>query len=283
MREIECFYPGRSFPSVSVTGPICALRCKHCEAKYLEGMVPATTPENLLRFAKALEARGAKGFLLSGGSDANGRVPLSDFASTIARIKTETSLKINAHIGLTPRDELAELVRSGIDAFSVDIYGSDETIAEVLGLRATVEDYMCVLKSLKSLKAPLVVPHVCVGVHGGQLRGERRAIAEIADVGVPVLVLISLIPTKGTRYASLLPPSPSDMIGIISLARERMPETKIVFGCMRSKRNRSWEFDAVQAGLDGIVMPSESTVALMKKSGFAIRRRETCCSLYGYL
>ncbi len=246
-------------------------------------MVQTTTPEDLLKFAKTLEARGAKGFLLSGGSDSNGRVPLSDFTSTITLIKAETSLKINAHIGLTPRDDLMALVRSGIDAFSVDMYGSDETIAEVSGLRATVEDYTRVLKTLKSLGAPVVVPHICVGIHGGQLRGERRAVSEVADIGVPVLVLISLIPTEGTSYATLLPPSPSDMIEIISLARERMPETKLVFGCMRSKRNRSWEFDAVQAGLDGIVMPSESTVALLKKSGFTIRRRETCCSLYGYL
>ncbi len=246
-------------------------------------MVSATTPDDLLKFAKTIEARGAKGFLLSGGSDANGKVPLNDFISTIARIKAETSLKINAHIGLTPRNELAELVRSGVDAFSIDIYGSDETIKDVLGLQAKVEDYTRVLKSLKSLGATLVAPHICVGIHGGQLRGERRAVAEVADIGVPVLVLISLIPTEGTRYAAALPPSPSDMIEIISLARERMPETRLVFGCMRSRRNRSWEFDAVQAGLDGIVMPSESTVTLLKKSGFTIKRRETCCSLYGYL
>jgi hypothetical protein len=36
-----------SFPAFSVTAGACALDCDHCQAKILEPMIPATTPEML--------------------------------------------------------------------------------------------------------------------------------------------------------------------------------------------------------------------------------------------
>jgi len=33
-----------TFPTISVTGSSCALKCKHCNGKVLETMLPATTP-----------------------------------------------------------------------------------------------------------------------------------------------------------------------------------------------------------------------------------------------
>ena len=41
-----------SFPAFSVTAGACALDCDHCQAKILEPMIPATTPQ-------MLEQRGA--------------------------------------------------------------------------------------------------------------------------------------------------------------------------------------------------------------------------------
>lgn len=278
VRTVECFYPGKSFPSISVTGTECALDCKHCSRKYLEGMISASSPDDLVAVAEALAERGARGFLLSGGVDPDGRVPLAKFVSAIREIKNTTDLEINAHIGLTPRKELEALVKSGIDSFSVDVYGSDETIHEVLGLHATVEDYFEVVENLKDLGAS-ISPHLCVGIHGGRLVGESNAIARLKRTNPPIFILISLIPTRGTAFAKVEPPGKEMMLSVVHEARSALPSSKLLLGCMRSKADRSWEFDLVEAGLDGIVLPAPRTVERLKAAGYTVKKRPECCAM----
>ena len=277
-RTVECFYPGDSSPAISVTGTSCSLDCKHCSRKYLEGMVPARTPSDLLDVADALAERGAAGFLLSGGVDRSGKVGLGDFVPAISEIKSTTDLRINAHVGLLGPGEAASLVGSGIDSFSVDLYGSDDTVLEVLGLGAKATDYFGVYTSLKGAGAPVVAPHICVGVHEGKLRGEFKAIEMLRSSQPRTLILISLIPTKGTSYESVRAPSAEMVASVVRKARQELPDTKIVLGCMRSKRDRSSEAELVEAGLDGIVLPATSTVEKLRAGGYSVRKRALCCS-----
>ncbi len=277
-RTIECFYPGKGFPSISITGTQCSLDCRHCSKKYLESMIPATTPGDLLDVAEALAERGAKGFLLSGGVDEKGKVPIQPFVPAIREIKNTTDLKINAHIGLAPRKEINELVESGIDSFSVDLYGLDETIQEVLGLRAKADDYFRVFETLQQMRAS-VCPHICVGIRGGELGGELEAISRLRSLSPRVLIFISLIPTKGTVYEGVKPPGRDMMISVVSNAKAELPKTKLLLGCMRSKVDRSWEFELVDSGLDGIVLPSASTVEKLRAAGYSVRKRAECCAL----
>lgn len=278
-KTIECFYPGSSFPAISVTGTGCALNCKHCSRKYLEGMIPVTTPDDLIGIADALAQRGAGGFLLSGGSDAKGKVNLSPFISAIKEIKSTTDLKINAHIGLTPCRELRQLVTSGIDSFSIDLYGDDRTIHEVLGLDARADDYFRVLEDLTAMGATTVAPHICVGIDRGEVKGELRAIERLKQFEPRTLILISLIPTKGSAYENVPAPNGSQIRSVIEKARMELPNTKLVLGCMRSKMDRTFELDLVRAGLDGIVLPAAKTVEKLRADGYIAKRRATCCSL----
>jgi len=241
-------------------------------------MIRATIPSDLLSVAEALAERGAAGFLLSGGVDRRGRVPLADFVGAIREIKASTDLKINAHIGLSSEREIVKLVKSGIDSFSIDLYGSEETITEVLGLKATPDDYFAVLGYLAKADAPVIAPHICVGVHGGELRGEHKAIERLRENSPKVLILISLIPTKGTVYEKVPPPSREMLVDVISKARRELPDTKLVLGCMRSKLDRSAEYDFVEAGLDGIVLPTSRTVERLREEGVAVKKRAVCCS-----
>lgn len=276
---VECFYPGSSFPSLSVTGASCALDCRHCSRRYLSGMVPVTTPDDLLSIAEALARRGAKGFLLSGGLDRDGRVPLSDHLEAIREIKSSTDLMVNAHIGLARKGDIAALVDAGVDAFSVDVYGSDSTISEVLGLSARVEDYLEVVGWLKDAGAPNITPHLCVGIHGGRIKGEMAAIERLRALEPEQMVIISLIPTKGTAYEGIPAPGKAEVLSVVRAARSSHPDARLLLGCMRSKKDRSWETEAVEAGLDGIVLPSERTVVELAEKGYAIRKRSVCCAI----
>ncbi len=278
-RTLECFYPGRGFPSISTTGRSCALSCRHCGGRYLEGMVPVTEPEDLVIFAQALERGGGEGFLLSGGSDAGGKVSLGRFVPAIKEVKRTTSLRINAHVGLSPCDELEALVGSGVDAFSVDVYGDAPTISEVLGIRAKAEDYIAVVEQLLALGAPTVAPHICVGVRGGRLSGEMSAIEMLRPLSPGTLVLISFIPTRGTAFESCSPPRGEEVVSVVTAARSALPDTRLLLGCMRSRKDRSWEMDAVLAGIDGMVLPSEATVRAAESLGHSVVRKSVCCAL----
>lgn len=253
------------------------MNCKHCARRYLEGMVPATTSEELVEVARSFEARGAKGFLLSGGVDETGKVPISAFLPAIKEIKEGTGLKINAHIGLSSTAEIEELVCAGIDAFSIDIYGSDSTIDDVLGLEARAEDYFRVLRDLKERKA-YTAPHICIGIHEGKIDGELSALERLAELEPDALVLISLIPTKGTQYEKVEAPSREDVLMVVRAARSLLPRTRILLGCMRSRLSRAVEYEAVAAGVDGIVLPSSQTVERLKAEGVRIRERAECCA-----
>jgi uncharacterized radical SAM superfamily protein len=241
-------------------------------------MMPALTPDDLIQMAEVIAERGGRGFLLSGGVDSNGRLSLSDYIPAVQTIKETTDLKINAHIGLCPENEIPGLVRSGIDAFSVDVYGCDETIREVLGLDARADDYLRVVEGLVRNGAPLVAPHICIGIHGGHLKGEQQAVEKLRSLAPRVLILLSLIPTKGTPYASVPPPSKDDVLSIVHYAKENLPTAKLVLGCMRSKLDRSSEAELVAAGLDGIVLPANSTVEKLRAEGYTIRKSAMCCS-----
>jgi len=278
-RTVECFYPGKSFPAISVTGARCALNCRHCAGKYLNGMIPATSPDALLAVAEALAERGANGFLLSGGNDPCGKVPLSGYIDAIREIKATTDLSINAHIGVASTEEISRLVDSGVDSFSVDVYGSDETIQDVLGLGIKADEYFRVVDDLMKAGARNVAPHICVGIHAGQLKGEFSALDRLARLQPAKLVLISLIPTKGTAYEAVAPPSDDAMVSVARRARELLPGAKLLLGCMRTKLARQDEVEMIDAGIDGIVLPASSTVERLTGKGYQVKKRSVCCSM----
>lgn len=215
---------------------------------------------------------------MSGGSDRNGRVPLQSYVPAVRDIKSTTSLKINAHVGLATSEELERLVRAGVDAFSVDLFGDDGTVREVVGIDAKAEDYLSVVEQLIALGAPVVAPHICVGIRGGALGGEIAALRRLAPLSPSTLVLISLIPTKGTGYESSPAPRGEDIVSVVRAARAILPDTRLLMGCMRSRHDRSWEREAVLAGLDGIVLPSVETLGIAPSMGYTVRKKDTCCA-----
>ena len=77
-----------SFPAFSVTGGACALDCDHCQAKILEPMIPATTPEMLDRKVRDLVLlQDLQGFLLSGGSNRRNEIKYERFYPVIEKLK----------------------------------------------------------------------------------------------------------------------------------------------------------------------------------------------------
>src|SRR5689334_12406867 len=75
-----------SFPAFSVTAAGCALMCDHCQAKILEPMIPATSPEMLeAKVRGMIAAQDLQGFLLSGGSTRRNEIRYERYLPVVER------------------------------------------------------------------------------------------------------------------------------------------------------------------------------------------------------
>jgi len=268
-----------SFPSISVTGSSCALKCKHCGGVVLNTMYPATTPQRLLALCQELKNKGAVGVLISGGCQSDGSVPLDRFVDVVAQIKKELGLITVVHTGVIDKKSAQELGNTGMDAALIDIIGSDETIQEIYRLDARVADYDQSLANLSNAGIP-VVPHVLVGLHYGKLKGELQALKMIARYSPSAVIIISFMPIHGTKMENIQPPSPMDIGKVLLAARLMMPKTPLVLGCMRPKGVHKIETDtlALRIGVNAIAFPSEAAVTLAEQLGYHVSFSSTCCS-----
>jgi len=251
---------------ISLTGNRCALQCAHCGGYYLCHMQPVWSAE----------PEGATSALISGGCDLQGRVPVTGHLERIAAIKE--GRRLNWHVGLID-EQAMRVITPYVDVISFDLVGDTETIREVYGLQATPEDYVETYTMLRQY-AP-VIPHITVGLRGGQIGHERAAMDLLERVGLDALVLIVLIPTPGTRYAERTPPAAEEVALLLAEARQRFPEASLQLGCMRPRRSYRAQLDplAVQAGANVIVSPAREAVAEAVARGLQVVETRECCVL----
>lgn len=273
-------YPHPKFPTISITGERCALDCKHCGGRYLKAMIPCPNPEVFYHACEKIARDGARGVLVSGGYNEEGWVPFEDFIDAIERIKLETGLFLNIHTGLVPGWLARELGEAGVDMVSFDLIGDDETIELVLGIDKTVGDYRRALETLER-EIPNVVPHVCVGLHAGELRGELTALEIAAGSNCSALVLLALVPTVGTQFEGADPPKPSEIGEVVARARLRLPRAAIALGCMRPRGagRVEMELQALRSGIDRMEIPDRRTVEAARTMGLEVKKLEACCAV----
>lgn len=278
--KTDCFCSSpAAFPSISVTGSFCALKCKHCGGKVLNTMMSALTPQQLIEVCSDVKRKGGIGCLISGGCLPDGSVPLDKFVDAIAEVKQKLGLTVVVHTGVVDLSMAKRLKDAGVDAALIDIIGSDETIKEIYQLNVRVSDYEKSLSALHLSGIPFV-PHVLVGLHYGKLRGELQALKMIAKYSPSAVIVIALMPIRGTTMQKVSPPSPKDIVRVLVAARFMLPKTPLVLGCMRPKGRHRAETDmlAVKAGVNAIAFPDEKAVKLAESFGLETVFSSLCCS-----
>lgn len=275
--KLYAYYPYPKFPSISITGDFCAMNCKHCGHHYLRHMTPCIEPSELYQKCIEFAKNGSTGVLISGGYNSEGWVPLEGFLDAIERVKRETGLFINVHSGLVPAWLAHELGRVGVDLISFDFIGANETIEKVIGIDKTVKDYERSLDDLID-SVPSVAPHITIGLHGGELLGEQRALEILSSKRIGALVFLVLVPTPDTAFEKVSPPAPEEVGKIISAARVKISEVPLALGCMRP-RSKEFELQALLSGIDRIEIPRAETIDRAKELGMAVQKIEACCAV----
>lgn len=206
-------------------------------------------------------------------------MPYERFLDTIGRVKRELELKMVVHTGIIEQSIAKKLKEIGVDAALIDIIGSEATIREIYNLDVHLEDYESSLKALNA-SGMVFVPHVVVGLHYGKLQGEFKALKMISTYDPDAVVIIALIPIKGTALEDCEPPSPEAIARVLASAKIMMPNTPLALGCMRptgSHRRRTDEL-AVKAGVDAIAFPERNAVELAKSMSLKMSFSPWCCS-----
>jgi uncharacterized radical SAM superfamily protein len=275
LRGVKVYLPGRRFPSISVTGAGCALDCAHCGGAYLRHMHPVPAPGEFYDFLAVLKRKGATGFLLSGGCDETGSVPLGPYLPSVRKARDVLGMKANVHIGLLGDGLVPALASAMPDAISVDIIGDEKVIEEVYGLEADPADYARAIETLLG-DGLRVVPHITIGLNASKPSGEEEAIALLEGLRAPALIFNVLVPTKGTRFEGAPPVENARVLKLMSLARRRLAGTEIILGCMRQKGNAVLEVEVLRGAADGVVNPSRA--ALQKFNG-KYETVEACCAV----
>jgi len=242
-------------------------------------MLSALTPKQLVEVCSDVKRKGGIGCLISGGCLPDGSVPLGKFVDAIAEVKQRLGLTVVVHTGVVDFGMAKRLKKAGVDAALIDIIGSDETIKEIYQLNVKVSDYE---KSLAALQQSGIafVPHVLVGLHYGQLKGEFQALKMIAKYSPSAVIIIALMPIRGTIMQKVMPPSPSDIARVLAAARLSLPETPLVLGCMRPKGKHRAETDklAVEAGVNAIAFPDTHAIRAAESLGLDAVFSPLCCS-----
>jgi len=270
-----------SFPAFSITAGACALDCDHCQAKILEPMIPATSPEMLDRKVRDLILlQDLQGFLLSGGSNRRNEIKYERFFPVIEGLKRDhPNLNIAIHSALLGEDQARRMQDAGVDTAMIDIIGNQDTIREVYHLDRPVADFEASLAAL-SATSMQVVPHVVIGLHYGQLRGERAALEIIGRHDVHSLVLVVIMPFYAEK-GLFATPTPHEVGEIMLEARTVMAGKPVQLGCARppGMHKRVTDAYAVMAGLDGIAFPADGAVTVATTIGRPHHQEHACCSM----
>ncbi len=267
------------FAAISITGNRCALQCAHCKGRLLESMISAPTPETLLREVNRLRSKGALGVLISGGADEHGQVPLEEFLPAIRSIKEkEPTFKVIAHTGLIRKQNALGLKEVGVDQILIDVIGDNDTIREVYHLNKRIEDYEETLLMLKKIGHRLA-PHIIIGHHFGEIRGEWRALEIISRIGVDSIVLVIFKPITTKRDVEI--PNPEMASRVCAIARILNPSTPIRMGCIRPAHPSKGRIEKgfIESGVNTIAYPLQGTIDYANEIGLKTRFVEMCCSL----
>jgi uncharacterized radical SAM superfamily protein len=162
----------------------------------------------------------------------------------------------------------------------LDIIGADETVRDVYHLDLSASDFERSLERLCA-KGLRVIPHIVIGLHYGQILGERRALSMIAKYPVSTLILVVLTPLVGTPMAGIAPPSLAEVVPLFEEARAALPNTKVNLGCARPMGAMKGQLDraAIEAGLNGIAYPAQGAIEYARSLGLEPQLYEWCCSM----
>jgi len=279
MKEFRIYYPWPDFPSLSMSGNGCILKCDHCLGKYLSYMQNASMPEKLLSLAEKFYSEGKKGYLLSGGCDLDGKMlNLNKILPAVKKTIDEYDFIVKLHTGFLNYKDAENIVSSGVQIASMEMLSSSESIERVYHLSASAKDYLNTFLNLEKAGMPYITPHIVIGLPYSN-RSEFQSIDFLKDLKISTLSLVVFRPTKGTIFEKTPLIMPEYFSEVAHHARSSF-SGKIILAALRPRESEWWskkdivsriEIEAIDNGLDGIEVPGKTALEYIRNN-FHVRR-----------
>ncbi|MDY6905349.1 MAG: radical SAM protein [Thermodesulfobacteriota bacterium] len=267
-------------PIINISGLECELRCDHCNRLSLWAMQMSETPEKLYETAKLASSNGARGILLSGGSYKDGTTMIKpEMDKIIYRIKKEFNLYIGIHVGYISRQRVRELKDLGVDSLLVDIIGDQETLKRVYHIDRPLSVIDDVIRYTVEEEID-VIPHICIGLHYGEIKGEYSAIDMLAKYPLKYVTFIMLVPMPKTKMAGLSSPEIEEVVRVMTYGRVKLPKVVHSMGCMRpiGRYGEQMEELALSMGCNRIAnVSSDNIFSKCNELGIEYEIAEGCC------
>jgi hypothetical protein len=126
-----------------------------------------------------------------------------------------------------------------------------------------------------------LAPHIIIGHHFGEIRGEWRALEIVTRVGVETLVFVVFKPLDPRGNPLVKIPKPEETSRISAVARILNPRLPIRTGCIRPAHpwKPQMEVGFIDSGVNTLAFPLQGTIEHAKRIGLQIRFVNLCCSL----
>lgn len=190
--------------------------------------------------------------------------------------------RVIVHTGLIKKETAQDLRKARVDQILIDVIGDNDTIREVYRLNKRVEDYEETLWMLKE-EGHHLAPHIIIGHHFGEIKGEWRALETVTRGGAETIVLVVMKPLHpgGKRQTRI--PVPDETSRISAAARILNPSIPIRAGCIRPAHpwKPGMERGFILSGVNTIAYPLQGTIDFAEEMGLEMRFEEVCCSLIG--
>ncbi|MCD6428509.1 MAG: radical SAM protein [Desulfurococcales archaeon] len=233
MAKPIAFIPSNYYVSLSVSGTYCELMCPYCRGRYLTGMEDVSNPENLRKVMNLYYARGARGFLISGGFTRGGYLIISEAHLRVLREfkVSHDDVVISVHSGLMPKELLDKIWSAGIDFIDFEVPPSNDYLRKMKNLpRHSVSDYIEFIDYVTRYDRNFIVPHVVLHSRESTLSDELGVISELGKFKLRLLVALIEISDSSRLSAS----HTFDIERVMmALRRSRRLFSEVALGCMR--------------------------------------------------
>ncbi len=222
-------------------------------------------------------ARDYSSALISGGMNENFHVPIERHIDKLEYMK-KWGWKLNLHTGLMDEETIKKIAPFA-EKISFDFTVDDHTIKNVYHCDKKGNDFIRTFEILR--KYTDTVPHLTIGLLGGEIHGEYAAIEKLSQYKIKKLVFIVFIPTKGSDFEKNSPPDLQATETFLSAARNSMPDTEFVLGCMRPRGSYSEQLESIclKYEFNSIVIPGKNSLEKIRETGCKIITKRECCIL----
>jgi uncharacterized radical SAM superfamily protein len=229
-------------------------------------MDPAVGAGDLLRLLEYYYERGFRGFLISGGFNPEGYLPLgSEHLGVLREFRRGRDVFLSVHAGLMPRGLLGRAMEV-FDLVDFEVPPSDRYVREGRGLGRTRGDYLELLSYVvEEYGEDRVAPHVVIGSGLSTAEDDLRTVKDVGSVTSRLLVV--LVAMGGA------PPEVGRVVEAFRTARRYFRE--VALGCMRPRTlGRVFVELALEGYVDRFVNPGRVLAERVPVELYG-----SCCSL----